>query len=174
MREVLDWEAWDGEWNEIFVELRCFFPWPLKSYLSSLGRKLGDFISTQSIIFCHSFCNVKHGSLRWLLAFDSASTNLIIFSCFLVHVVLVYHFFLFMFFIFYLLLFTVRSFSYFASLSSSSSSSFFFGLLISLFVFFYLLFLSISSSRFIFYFFIFYYYYYFLFFLPVLDPTSAF
>ena len=174
MREVLDWESWDGVWNEIFVELRCFFPWPLKSYLSSLGRKLGDFISTQSIIFCHSFCNVKHGSLRWLLAFDSASTNLIIFSCFLVHVVLVHHFFLFMFFIFYLLLFTVCSFSYFASLSSSSSSSFFFGLLISLFVFFYLLFLSISSSRFIFSFFIFYYYYYFLFFLPVLDPTSAF
>ena len=161
MREVLDWEAWDGEWNEIFVELRCFFPWPLKSYLSNLGRKFGDFISTQSIIFCHSFCNVKHGNLRWLLAFDSASTNLIIFSCFLVHVVLVYHFFLFMFFIFYLLLFTVRSFSYFASLSSSSSSIFFFFLVYSSHF--------LSSSIFCFYQFLLL-----VFFLPVLDPTSAF
>ena len=173
MREVLDWEAWDGEWNEIFVELRCFFPWPLKSYLSSLGRKLGDFISTQSIIFCHSFCNVKHGSLRWLLAFDSASTNLIIFSCFLVHVVLVYHFFLFMFFIFYLLLFTVRSFSYFASLSSSSYFFFFF-LWSTHLTFCLLLSFVFINFFFSFYFFYFFYYYYFLFFLPVLDPTSAF
>ena len=86
--------------------------------ISPIWREnLGTLFQLIQLHFCPSFCNIEHGNLRWLLAFDSASTNLIIFSCFLVHVVLVHHIFLFMFFIFYLLLFTVCSFSYFGFLS---------------------------------------------------------
>ena len=134
-----------------FGGAQVFSPLAYQNPISPIWREnLGDFISTQSIKFLSLFLLHWTWKSQVPLAFDYASTNLIIFSYFLVNIV--HHFFFSQFFFnfFFFLLFLAHLFVFFIFLYS---------------YFFYSLFVHFVVSGFFFFSFSF---------SPVLDPASAF
>ena len=132
-----------------FGGAQVFSPLAYQNPISPIWREnLGDFISTQSIKFLSLFL------LRWTwksqvpLAFDYASTNLIIFSYFLVNIV--HHFFFSQFFFnfFFFLLFLAHLFVFFIFLYSYFFYSLFVHFVVSSFFFFFFIFFTNFGSSF--------------------------